>query len=189
MITKSTLSILGLYNYDPTIFDDMALPAVITDKGNEYLVYSSILLEYAEMEVLYPDPNIMKQAIAIWSKSRFHAWTRMADVLYENYDPFINIKRDEIRTITQERNLAGTGTSTNKVSAWNATDYADRSMNDTSTTDTGTVTTTENFHVEGDSAITDAQDVLRKEMDVRIKYDLINIIKEEFKPRFLLEIY
>jgi len=189
MITKSTLSILGLYNYDNTIFDDMALPAVITDKGNEYLVHGSILLEYAEMEVLYPDPVIMKQAIAIWSKSRFQAWTKMADVLYENYDPFINIKRDEIRTITQERDLAGTGTSTNKVSAWNAASYSDRSMNDTSTTDTGTITTTENFHVEGDSAITDAQDVLRKEMEVRIKYELINIIKEEFKERFLLQIY
>lgn len=189
MITKSTLSILGLYNYDPTIFDDMALPAVITDKGNEYLIHSSILLEYAEMEVLYPDPNVMKQAIAIWSKSRFHAWTRMAEVLYEDYDPYINIKRDEVRVITQERDLAGSGTSTNKVSAWNANTYSDRSMNDTQTTDTGTITTTESFHVEGDSAITDAQDVLRKEMDVRIEYDLINIIKEEFKTRFLLEIY
>ena len=189
MITKSTLSILGLYNYDPTLFDDFKLPAVITDKGNEYLVYSSILLEYAEMEVLYPDPNVMKQAIAIWSKSRFQAWTRMARVLYEDYDPFINIKRDEVRIVTQERDLAGSGTSENKVSAWNSTDYADRSMNDTHTTDTGTVTTTDSFHVEGDSAITDAQDVLKKEMDVRIKYDLINIIKEEFKQRFLLQIY
>lgn len=189
MITKSTLSILGLYNYDPTIFDDMALPAVITDKGDEYLVHGAILLEYAELEVLYPDPVVMKQAIRIWSRSRYQAWTRMAEVLYENYDPFINIKRDEVRTITQERNLAGTGKSTNKVSAWNTNAYSDRSMNDTSTTDTGTVTTTENFHVEGDSAITDAQDVLKKEMDVRIKYNLIDIIKEEFKTRFLLEIY
>ena len=44
MITKSTLSILGLYRYDPTIFDDMSLPAVITEKGNEHLVYEQILL-------------------------------------------------------------------------------------------------------------------------------------------------
>ncbi len=37
MITKSTLSILGLYNFDPTIFDEFSLPAEITDKGNEHL--------------------------------------------------------------------------------------------------------------------------------------------------------
>lgn len=189
MITNATLSILGLYNYAPDIFDDMSLPAVITDKGNEHLVYEQILLEYAELEVLYPDPAVMKQAIAIWSQSRFHVWTRMAAVLYENYDPFINIKRDERREITQTRDLESTGEAENKVSAWNDTTYSDRSKTGTTSTDTGTVTTVETFHVEGDSAITDAQDVLRKEMEVRIAYDLINIIVREFKDRFLLQIY
>lgn len=189
MITKATLSILGLYNYAPDIFDDMALPVVITNKGNEHLVYEQILLEYAELEVLYPDPSVMKQAIAVWSQSRLHIWTRMADVLYEGYDPFINIKRDERREITQTRDLASTGEAENKVSAWNDTTYQDRSKTGTSSTDTGTVTTVETFHVEGDSAITDAQDVLRKEMEVRLAYDLINIIVKEFKDRFLLQIY
>lgn len=189
MITKATLSILGLYNYAPDIFDDMALPAVITNKGNEHLVYEQILLEYAELEVLYPDPSVMKQAIAVWSQSRLHVWSRMADVLYESYDPFINIKRDERREITQTRDLASTGEAENKVSAWNDTTYQDRSKTGTNSTDTGTITTVETFHVEGDSAITDAQDVLRKEMEVRLAYDLINIIVREFKDRFLLQIY
>lgn len=189
MITQSTMSILGLYQYDPTIFNDMALPAVITDKGNEHLVYENILLEYAELEVLYPDPAVMKQAIAVWSQSRFHVWTRMADVLYEDYDPFINIKRDEHREITQTRDLASEGEAENKISAWNDTTYADRSKTGTTSTDTGTVTTVEDFHVEGDSAITDAQDVLKKEMEVRIRFDLIDIIVREFKNRFLLSIY
>lgn len=189
MITKATLSILGLYNFDPSIFDDFTLPAVITEKGNEHLVYENILLEYAELEVLYPDPAVMKQAIAVWSQSRFHTWTRMADVLYEDYDPFINIKRDERREITQTRDLASSGEAENKVSAWNDTTYSDRSKTGTSSTDTGTISTVETFHVEGDSAITDAQDVMKKEMDVRIAYDLIKIIVEEFKNKFLLQIY
>lgn len=189
MITKATLSILGLYRFDPSIFDDMALPAVITEKGNEHLVYEQILLEYAELEVLYPDPAVMKQAIAVWSQSRFHVWTRMATVLYENYDPFINIKRDERREIIQNRDLQSTGEAENKVSAWNDTNYSDRSKTGTSSTDSGTITTVETFHVEGDSAITDAQDVLKKEMEVRIAYDLIDIIVREFKDRFLLQIY
>ena len=189
MITKATLSILGLYRYDPTIFSEMWLPAVITDKGDEHLVYEQILLEYAELEVLYPDPAVMKQAISVWSQSRIQAWTRMARVLYENYDPFINIKRDERREITQTRDLESTGEAENKVSAWNDTTYSDRSKTGTTSTDTGTVTTLETFHVEGDSAITDAQDVLKKEMQIRLEYDLINIIIKEFKDKFLLQIY
>ena len=113
----------------------------------------------------------------------------MARVLYENYDPFINIKRDERREITQTRDLESTGEAENKVSAWNDTNYSDRSKTGTTSTDTGTVTTLETFHVEGDSAITDAQDVLKKEMQVRLEYDLINIIIKEFKDKFLLQIY
>lgn len=189
MITEATMSILGLYRADNTLFDEMTLPEEITSHLNEYLVIENILLKYAELEVLYPDPDVMKHAISIWSKSRLHTWNRMAEVLYEDYDPYINIKRDERREITQTRNLASSGEAENKVSAWNETTYSNRSKTGTSSTDTGTVSTIETFHVEGDSAITDAQDVLRKEMEVRIAYDLIDIIVREFKERFLLQIY
>ena len=187
MITEATMSILGLYRADNTIFSEMTLPDEITTHLNDYLVYENILLQYAELEVLYPDPDVMKHAISIWSKSRLHTWNRMAEVLYEDYDPYINIKRDERREITQTRNLASSGEAENKVSAWNLDVAAGNCP--PSSTDTGTVSTIETFHVEGDSAITDAQDVLRKEMEVRIAYDLIDIIVREFKERFLLQIY
>lgn len=185
MPRMATISVLALYNYDDTIFDDMLVPAPLVKD----VVIRNILAEYAELEILYPDTRILKDVIGTWSEARIHAWERMVNVLYENYDPFINIKRDEHRVITQTRDLVNTGNSENKVSAWNATDYANRSLNDTTATDKGTITTEETFHVEGDSAITDAQDVLKKEMQVRIEYDMIRIILNEFKERFLLQIY
>ena len=181
----ATMSILGLYSYDPTIFDGMVLP----DEMDKNILVNNILMNFAELEVLYPDPNFMKNAIAQWCGMRLQSWERMQTVLYAEYDPFINIKRDEERTITETRDLAGSGESTGKVSAWNETDFQNRNRNLTETTDTGTVTTHETFHVEGDSAITDAQDVLKKEMDVRLKFNLYQIIMEEFKQRFLLMIY
>ena len=179
------ISILGLYTWDNTIFDDMLVP----DQLDKDTLVDNILNDYAEMEVIYPDSDFMKQAITQWSSMRLHAWERMQTVLYENYDPFINIKRDETRTITQTRDLTSNGTNTNQITAWNSSSFADRERDNSNVKDTGTVTTTENFHVEGDSAITDAQDVLKKEMDVRIKYDLYRIIKNEFKERFLLMLY
>ena len=81
------------------------------------------------------------------------------------------------------------GTTTGKVSAWNDTGFSDRNQDSSTSSQSGQVTTTETFHVEGDSAITDAQDVLKKEMDVRIKYDLYNIILNEFKRHFCLLVY
>ena len=179
------ISIRGLYTWDSSLFDGMTIP----EELDRDVLVQNIVNDYAEMEVLYPDADFMKDAITQWSQMRYHAWDRMKDVLYEDYDPFINIKRDENRTITQSRNLSSDGTSTNQVTAWNSIEFADRERDNSNIKDTGTVTTTEHFHVEGDSAITDAQDVLKKEMDARIKYDLYHIIMTEFKERFLLMLY
>lgn len=181
----ASISILALYKYDDTLFDGLVLPESL-DKGD---VVDNLLMEYADMEVLYPDTDFMKEAIGKWSAMRLHTWKRFERVLYEDYDPFINIKRDEVRTITQTRDLSSSGTSTDQVSAWNVSEFANRNQTIGESADTGTVTTTENFHVEGDSAITDAQDVLRKEMEVRIKYDLYRLILDDFKKRFILMVY
>lgn len=181
----ASISILALYQYDPTIFDNLQIP----DELDRDELINNILIEYAGMEVLYPDPNFIKQAIGSWSAIRLHTWNRYQRVLYEDYDPFINIKRDEVRTIEQTRDLTTSGTSTGKVSAWNETTFTNRDQTTGDTNDTGTITTTENFHVEGDSAIRDAQDILRMEMDVRIKYDLYRTIIDEFKKRFLIMVY
>ena len=185
MARGSRISILGLYHINPNLFDGMRLPVSLS-LGT---FIDNLLMEYAEMEVVYPDPEFMQDAIGRWSQMRLHAWEKMETVLYEDYDPFINIKRDEVRTITEERDLTGTGDTTGKVSAWNDEGFTDRAKDESVSTQTGTVTTTEHFHVEGDSAITDAQDVLKKEMDVRIKYDLYRIILAEFKERFCLLVY
>ena len=171
---KAYVSILTLLQYDPDLFDDMHLPAVI-DKDQ---LVNELVAQTAEMEVIYPDPEIMRQLIDNWSYSRMHAWNRIAEVLYAEYDPFINIKRDEVRTI-ESSGEAETG-----VAAWNQpSSYSNRDKN------TGSSYVKETFHVEGDSAITDAQDVARKEADLRLRYDMYHLIISEFKARFCLSVY
>lgn len=185
MGVRTKLSLLGLYNWDNTIFDSMKIPEAL-DKDE---LINNLLMELAELTVLYPDSDFMKRAITSWSGIRLHSWNRIAEVLYEDYEPFINIKRDEVRTILQERDLKGTGQANTKVNAWETTTLQEQNSTDTNSTDTGTVKTTETFHVEGDSAITDAQDVLQKEIETRLKYDMYRIIIDEFRQRFCLLIY
>ena len=167
------LSIMGLYRYDPDLFDELQLPSEM----NKADFITNLVVETAELEVIYPDPEIMKLMIGAWSRSRIHTWDRIAQVLYEDYDPFVNIKRDEVRTIETD------GTQTEQVAAWNENDFSDRGKN------IGKSYVKETFHVEGDSAITDAQDVLRKEIDVRDRYDLYRYIINDFKNRFCLLVY
>ena len=175
--TMAVISILGLYQWDNTLFDAMVLP----DEIDKDTLVNNILMECAELEVLYTNPSFMKNAIGYWSLKRYHAWDKLQTVLYENYDPFINIKRDEVRTIEYDPNLTQTA-STNAYD--DGTGVQRESVHQG-----GRSVTTERFHVEGDSAITDAQDVAVKESKLRLEYDLYNIIIEEFKRRFCLSIY
>lgn len=190
-MNDTTLSLLGLYTWDNTIFDNIVLPDEI-DKSD---FIDNLLMETAELEILYPDSDFMKNAIGVWSNKRIHTWNRIAQVLYEDYDPFINIKRDEIRKIIHDRDLTYTnkGDTTTNENAWddNTSDGVQtQKVNvDLTNTDTGQTVTTETFHVEGDSAITDAQDVAIKEVKLRSQYDLYDYIINDFIHRFCIMVY
>lgn len=183
MATGARLSILGLYLNDNTLFDNLQLP----EEVNKESFINYLILRTSELPLLYADADFMKNMIGVWSANRIQAWERIAIVLYEEYDPFINIKRDEERTTTTTRDLANTYKT--NVNAWDD-QSADGVLRDAGAgTDTGTVTTHDLYHLEGDSAITDAQDVAKKEVELRQNYNLINIIVNEFKTEFCLSIY
>ena len=173
------LDIMALYNHDQTLFSAFQVPTSITwvEHGpdgdvthTESIPYTkqnivdNILLECAELEVVYPDSDYMKLAIGVWSAKRLYTWQRIADVLYRKYDPFVNMNRHEWRTTLENRNLAGsetpnltdretrnlTGTNdstvTGNVNAFNDSSangvQRDKVTTDQDTTDTGTVTNT-----------------------------------------------
>lgn len=174
----ATLSLLALANDNNDLFNDMVLP---TDIDAPTMI-ANLLIETAEMEVIYPDADAMRDAIGIWSASRLHAWESIAAATYlATYDPYVNVSRDETRTIQTYTTDTGTG----KVSAWDATGFTNRNQLESN----GNSTVTETYHVEGDSAINDSQDIIRKETEVRLKYDLMRIIIDEFKGRFCLSVY
>lgn len=192
MARGSRVSILGLYSYDPTLFDKMELPEQID--RTSFVNY--LLLQTSELPLLYGDSDFMKNMIGIWSANRIGVWEKMAKVLYEDYDPFINIKRDEERTETETRDLKTDGSvlssTQNNVNAWDRVEQpstGSETTDSSSVTNIGTITRHETYHLEGDSAITDAQDVARKEIQMRQQFNLITIIINEFKTEFCLNIY
>ncbi len=77
MSRKAKLSVLGLYSYDSTLFDGLLenLPTYTDEDDVEHtldgeVLRDNILLECAELEVVYPEPEFCKQAIEVWSKMR-----------------------------------------------------------------------------------------------------------------------
>lgn len=214
MARGELLSVLGFYMYDDTLFDNFVIPSVITKQD----LVDRICYETAELEVLLTNPEVLKTAIGVWSRLRLDTWNRMADVLFKtNYNPFENVDRTETKTYdlastdNNTRSLDYTDentrdlTDTNQMESYDSNNWQDRSKliqggTDTLTHDgtitdegdgskTGTITTTNKglstFYSAPDSKIK----IVKSEVELRMMYDLEDIIVQDFKKEFCLLVY
>lgn len=98
-MASATLTLMGMYHWDDTLFEKMVLPEGI-DKD---LLIQTLLLRGAEFEVLYSDPDFMKTAIGVWSNKWFRTfaeWLRGTQATWNpihNYDRFEESKDDSHR--------------------------------------------------------------------------------------------
>ena len=81
------MSILSLYNYDPSIFDGFRVPETL-DKDT---VIGQLCLDLAELSLIYPSPSTMKQAITIWTDIHYKEWEDLEKTLYYVYNPIWNL--------------------------------------------------------------------------------------------------
>lgn len=107
-MAKSTLSLLGIYNYDDSVLDDLALPPELEDSRET--IVNNLLLESAELEILFPEPNTLKSAIKFWSRKCLPVWQELYDTTQYEYNPIWN--KDGTYTELETRNLAGTSNNT-----------------------------------------------------------------------------
>ena len=144
---RATLSILGLYQHSPDIFDLFKLPGGVSLDS----VRDNILMELAELELLYPSGTFMKTAIGIWSTKQLPVWEKLYATTNLEYNPIYNYdrteewteeetgNRNESRTQSQESIGESSGTVQNSgedtvksdVSAFNATSYTPKELQTT----------------------------------------------------------
>ncbi len=109
------MSLIGLYNYDNTLFDNLELP----DDMDASLVANNILMECAELEVIYPDFAFMKTAIGSWSANEVEIWKKVREMELAEYNPIENYDRYESEVENMGRN-----TENNKSDVINSTSDA-----------------------------------------------------------------
>lgn len=140
MSTASRLTLIGLYNYMPTLFDELTLP----DGYNKETFINSLLLEHGEKCVMYTNPDFMHEAIGVWSKKWELELTKIYEALTAKYDPIYNYDRfeeyEDGRTKTYTSKVSGSRKTTDKP------DYSDNTThNETDNrTANGTETVTAN---------------------------------------------
>lgn len=132
----ATLSILGLYTYDSTIFDLMCWPSEFTQDDKQATI-NNILMEGAELEILYPDAVFMKSAIAAWSYKEKPVWQRIHTASLLEYNPIENYRRNETESIETSKTEQHSG---NDTTSHTGTESSTSSNTNTATgSDSGTI--------------------------------------------------
>lgn len=124
------LSLITMYNWDNTLFDGLKprLPSFIKGNMSEVdriafadpsfdVLISNLLFECSELETIYSDPDIMKQAIGIWAMKQEHVWQQMYNTTLYRYNAIWNkdgvIKRTETENRNLQRKESGTDSNSN----------------------------------------------------------------------------
>lgn len=109
------LTIMGLYNYRDGLFENMRFPEGFT-ADDKALTINNILLDCAELELLYPSWDMMHTVIPMWSGIELPVWERIYRASQEEYNPIENYNRTEISTVSHEKTEQHSGTDTKTVS-------------------------------------------------------------------------
>ena len=164
------LSILGLYRWDRRLFDGLALPP-------EFVPYKDDLVhvlveELAELELIFPDWDYMRESITAWSSMNVLRWERLLRTAAFEYDPISNYDRTEEWTDT---NQAGT-----QVAGFDSGRLVDSAS--------GSGNSQHRGHTFGNIGVTTTQKMIEEERSVNT-WAFHKVIIDEFKRRYCVMVY
>lgn len=219
-MAKAKMTLFGMYEYgiesgEYNLFDNITLP----DGMDKDLLINNIIQRGGEFEVLYADPYFLKFCIDSWIAKWTPTIERWWRALNLDYDPLENYDRREDwrddtatnKDVTMQRNdmtssadkstQTSGGSTENKVSAFDQTDYqnAEKAENSASATnDSQTISATGSKssdkesgmqisghigRIHGNIGVTTSQQMLQAELDIA-RFN----IYEEITNLFLMEL-
>ena len=210
------MSILSLYNYDNSIFNDLEVPEGM-DKDN---TIDNILLECAELSLVYTEPVFMRRAIKQWSDKEQKIWEKLWATENLEYNPIWNVdgtvtefetierdKTNDIDRTTSSGEMTSDDvdqTTTDSVTGYNSTAWQDHTKSavdsdrDISRSVTGSDNVDESESEDserslvtkrtGNIGVTTTQQMIREEREIA-QFNTIDYITQSFKKRFCVMVY
>ena len=118
MARRAMITPLTMYNLDNTLFDGVTLPIYNFPRSSEYpdlflngwnmdkeTFINNLLLETAELDTIYTDPEYFKFAITQWSHKEFPIWQKLYETIFYKYNPIWNKDGTIKETANEIRNL------------------------------------------------------------------------------------
>lgn len=192
----ATLTLIGLYNYDNTLFDGLTLPAGI-DKD---ICINEILRRCGEFELIYSDLDFNKSMIAQFGNKHNRTFKKWVEGLSEEFNPLHNYDRHEIYTDTHKSNAvsnSATSTSSNadrKVSAYDASTMQPKENETSGGSGTGSAVNSSNdevkheAHLYGNIGVTTSTQMLEDFLRVE-RWNIYEHIADIFCDEFCIPVY
>lgn len=132
-MSMSKVTMIGMYNFDNTLFDGLIFPEGI----NKDIAVNEVLIRCGEFEVNYPEISFMKNMISHWGQKHFRTFQKWIDALNIEFDPLYNYDRFEEYedTRTHKNNTK----STRSESESNSSDMQSSNKTNTVTNDNNTL--------------------------------------------------
>lgn len=191
MVTAN-ISVLGLYVYDPTIFDGLAVPNGV----DRETVVQNLLAELSGLEIIYPDAEFMRRFIPVWSAKELPVWQKLYNTTVLEYDPIMNYDRTE--SIKSKRKATSVNTNTPntesrfKTAAYNSQvlETANSQTLSGTVTDNGTIDNdaTTDIRSYGNIGVTTTQQMIEQERETAL-FNIYDAIIQSFKYRFCVLVY
>lgn len=191
------MTLYGMYQYDPTLFDGVTLP----EGMDKTLMVNQIIRQSGDLFPYYQVPPEVKTAITEWFTRRKDNFAKLWQGFTSDYNPIENYDRHEDSTetpdITHTLSNSGKDTSTNEaeVQGFNGADYVPNSRTTSSGTsstngtdkESGTRTYTSRIH--GNIGVTTSAQMLEGELALRRSLDIYALIAAEFETDNLIQVY
>ena len=203
-----SISILGLYAYDETIFENVEVP----DGVDKEVLIAEIISECSDFTLLYPDGDFMKMMLGVWSKKEKRVWEAMQNSTELEYNPIENFDRYESitrsvvgkghvvddgyskRTGEETANTKTSYTSFNSLTAKennrveSTGDSTDETENTNISDSENSGTETVESHLHGNIGVTTAQQMIAGYREIS-NFTVYQFIVDSFKKRFCLQVY
>ena len=191
------MTLYGMYQYDPTLFEGVVLPAGMVNT----LMVNQIMRQSGDLFPYYQVPSEVKSAITEWFTRRKNNFAKLWQGFTAEYNPIENYDRQEDSTetpnITHTLSNSGQDASTNEadVQGYNGTDYVPNSRtkssgtSSTNGTDTESGTRTYTSRIHGNIGVTTSAQMLEGELALRKSMDIYAIIAAEFETDNLIQVY
>ena len=191
------MTLYGMYQYDPTLFDGVTLPEGMDKK----LMVNQIIRQSGDLFPYYQVPPQVKTAITEWFARRKDNFAKLWQGFTAEYNPIENYDRQEDSTetpnITHTLSNSGQDASTNEadLQGYNGTDYVPNSRtkssgtSSTNGTDTESGTRTYTSRIHGNIGVTTSAQMLDGELNLRRSLDIYALIAEEFEKDNLIQVY